>query len=107
MLLVRLNELAADGNGLHPAILEALTDMITENALPPVRDPGVQPTTHADADWVQSLYVLAGEPALTIGERELSAQPGSWLQLPRGVRCSVEAAGTEPLRSLEIRARAR
>ena len=70
-------------------------------------DPGLQPTTHADADWVQSLYVLAGEPALTIGERELSAQPGSWLQLPRGVRCSVEAAGTEPLRYLEIRARAR
>ena len=68
MLLVRLNELAADGNGLHPAILEALADMITENALPPVREGGSVGTADLAALATTAL-VLSGEkpsdPAVT------------------------------------------
>ena len=60
MLLVRLNELAADGNGLHPGILEALTDMITENALPPVREGGSVGTADLAALATTAL-VLSGE----------------------------------------------
>ena len=60
MLLVRLNELAADGNGLHPRILEALTDMITENALPPVREGGSVGTADLAALATTAL-VLSGE----------------------------------------------
>ena len=66
-------------------------------------DPGGEPATPADVGFVQSLYVLEGELTLTIGERELSAPAGSWLQLPAAVPHSVAAAGTEPLRYLDLR----
>ena len=32
-----------------------------------------------------SFYVLEGEVVLTAGERELRAQPGSWVDVPAGV----------------------
>ena len=60
MLLIRLNELAADGNGLDPRVLEALTEMITANALPPVREGGSVGTADLAALATTAL-VLAGE----------------------------------------------
>ena len=60
MLLIRLNELAADGNGLDPRILEALTDMITEDALPSVREGGSVGTGDLAALATTAL-VLSGE----------------------------------------------
>ncbi len=60
MLLIRLNELAADGNGLDPRILEALTDMITEDALPSVREGGSVGTADLAALATTAL-VLTGE----------------------------------------------
>ena len=60
MLLVRLNELAADGNGLDPRILEALTDMITTDALPSVREGGSVGTADLAALATTAL-VLSGE----------------------------------------------
>lgn len=38
MLLVRLNQLAADGNGIDPAVVESLAGMLAADALPPVRE---------------------------------------------------------------------
>src|SRR5204863_6895355 len=40
MLAVRLNQLAADGNGIDPRILDALAAMLEQDALPPVREGG-------------------------------------------------------------------
>lgn len=66
-------------------------------------DPGIASTTNAHADHVQSLYVLDGELALTIGAHELRAPAGSWLQVPPGIPHAVACSGTEPLRYLDLR----
>jgi len=68
-------------------------------------DPGAAAlATRAGDERVGSLYVLAGELALTVGDRGLRAQAGSWVQLPAGVAQSVGAGGTEPARYLDVRA---
>jgi histidine ammonia-lyase len=38
MLAIRLNQLAAGGNGIAPEVVEALAEMIVADALPPVRE---------------------------------------------------------------------
>ena len=40
MLVIRLNQLAADGNGISPEVLDALESMLAADALPPVREGG-------------------------------------------------------------------
>jgi len=60
MLLIRLNQLAAGGNGVDPRILEALTDMITADALPSVREGGSVGTGDLAALATTAL-VLSGE----------------------------------------------
>ena len=66
-------------------------------------DPGIASTTQAHPDHVQSLYVLAGELALSIGDRELRAPAGSWLQLPPGIPYAVACTGSAPMRYLDLR----
>jgi quercetin dioxygenase-like cupin family protein len=39
---------------------------------------------------VQSFYVLQGELALSVGDRELRAAAGTWVQVPAGVPHAVE-----------------
>ena len=43
--------------------------------------PGSTRATRTHPDHVQSIYVLAGELALAVGDRTLRAPAGSWLQL--------------------------
>jgi len=68
-------------------------------------DPGTEPVTqaHPDPDHVQSLYVLAGELALTVGDRELRAQAGSWARVPPVRVAAVSAAGAKSARYLDLR----
>ena len=40
MLVVRLNQLAAGGSGASPDVLDALSDMLSDDCLPPVRELG-------------------------------------------------------------------
>jgi histidine ammonia-lyase len=40
MLVVRLNQLAAGGSGVNPAVLDGLSAMLAQDALPPVRELG-------------------------------------------------------------------
>jgi histidine ammonia-lyase len=40
MLVVRLNQLAAGGNGIDPAVLDAVVDLLAEPTLPTVREGG-------------------------------------------------------------------
>lgn len=60
MLAIRLNQLAADGNGIDPRVLDALVDMINLGALPPVREGGSVGTADLAALATTAL-VLAGE----------------------------------------------
>ena len=66
-------------------------------------DPGVASTTQARPDHVESLYVLAGELALTIGDRRLRAPAGSWLQLPAGIPYAIACTDAGPMRYLDLR----
>lgn len=67
-------------------------------------EPGVGSTTSVYRDHLLSLYVLAGEMTLQIGDRELRAQPGAWLQLSPGLAHAVSCTGAAPLRYLDVRA---
>ena len=60
MLTIRLNQLAADGNGIRPEVLDALAEMIAADALPPVREGGSVGTADLAALATTAL-VLAGE----------------------------------------------
>ncbi|RLV50436.1 aromatic amino acid lyase [Nocardioides mangrovicus] len=60
MLTVRLNQLAADGNGVDPAIVDALVEMTASDDLPPVREGGSIGTADLAALATTAL-VLAGE----------------------------------------------
>ena len=60
MLVVRLNQLAADGNGISPQVLDALASMLATDALPPVREGGSVGTGDFAALATTAL-VLCGE----------------------------------------------
>jgi histidine ammonia-lyase len=62
MLAIRLNQLAADGNGISPGVLDALAEMIAADALPPVREGGSVGTADLAALATTAL-VLCGERA--------------------------------------------
>jgi histidine ammonia-lyase len=62
MLVVRLNQLAADGNGVDPAVAEGLVSMLNAGALPPVRERGSIGTGDLSALATTAL-VLGGEVA--------------------------------------------
>ncbi len=64
MLLVRLNQLAADGNGISPQVLDALESMLATDALPPVREGGSVGTGDLPALATTAL-VLCGEVSST------------------------------------------
>jgi quercetin dioxygenase-like cupin family protein len=68
-------------------------------------EPGVDPARdEAGGRPVRALYVLAGELLLTLGERELRAPAGAWLDVPRGVAHAVACGGADALRYLDLRA---
>jgi histidine ammonia-lyase len=60
MLVVRLNQLAAGGSGVHPDVLSGLEAMLTHDALPPVRELGSLGTGDLPALAVTAL-ALSGE----------------------------------------------
>ncbi len=62
MLVIRLNQLAADGNGISPDVVDALAEMLVEDALPPVREGGSVGTADLAALATTAL-VLCGERA--------------------------------------------
>lgn len=64
MLVIRLNQLASDGNGIDPAVLDALEAMLGADALPPVREGGSVGTADLAALATTAL-VLCGESATT------------------------------------------
>ena len=49
---------------------------------------------HVHRRHVESIYVIAGDLSVTAGDRELRAEPGSWVQLPPDVPHSLASIGT-------------
>lgn len=62
MLVVRLNQLAAGGSGIDPAVLDGLLDMIRRDALPPVREYGGVGTGDLPALATTALALLGEAP---------------------------------------------
>lgn len=62
MLLVRLNQLAAGGSGVRPAVLEALRQMIEADALPDVRELGSIGTGDLSALATTALALMGEAP---------------------------------------------
>jgi uncharacterized cupin superfamily protein len=65
---------------------------------------GPSPPPHLHPSHVQSVYVLEGELALTVGDRELRPEAGSWIQLPRGVPYTLAFPGPGRVRFLSLHA---
>lgn len=62
MMLVRLNQLAAGGSGVDPALLAALADALNEQAIPPVYRYGAIGTADLTALATMALCLLGERP---------------------------------------------
>ena len=68
-------------------------------------DPGAAPAPrHMHERHVESLYVLEGEIGFALGDREIRAQAGTWVQVPPGVPHGFSFPGSEPARFLSLHA---
>ena len=96
-------EAVVGGDGFQGERVALLADVeeigISEAWVEP-SDPPQPP--HVHRRHVESFFVLEGELALTVGDRELRAQAGAWAQVPAGVAHSISVPGSEPVRLLDL-----
>jgi quercetin dioxygenase-like cupin family protein len=93
-------EHVAERPGLHVELLADVDELgLSENRLEPAAETGPR---HVHRRHVESLYVLDGELTVTLDARELSAAPGTWVQIPAGVAHAYACAGDEEARFLEL-----
>ena len=83
--------------------VELLAD-VDEIALSETRcEPGAETgPLHLHRRHVESAYVLAGELSITLDGRELTATPGTWVQVPAGVAHVYACTGSGEARFLEL-----
>jgi quercetin dioxygenase-like cupin family protein len=65
-------------------------------------EPGESPPPQRHRGRLASFYVLGGELTLTLGDRELHAETGTWLQIPPGVEHGLACRGPDPVRLLAV-----
>jgi mannose-6-phosphate isomerase-like protein (cupin superfamily) len=58
--------------------------------------PGYGPPRHIHYSCDELFYVLEGEVLFLVGERQVSAQPGTFVFIPRGTVHAAKVIGTEP-----------
>ena len=58
--------------------------------------PGYGPPRHVHRSSDELFYVLEGEFLFLVGEREVSAPPGTFVFIPRGTVHAAKVIGTEP-----------
>ena len=93
-------ELVADRPGLRVALL---ADVEAIGIAEVWSEPGSpSPPPHLHHRHVESFYVLAGELAFTVGEQELRAGAGAWVQVPPGVPHTFAVAGSGEARFLDL-----
>jgi mannose-6-phosphate isomerase-like protein (cupin superfamily) len=89
-----------DRTGLRVALLGDVEEIGISEAW---SDPGSPPSpAHVHRRHVESFYVLEGEMAFTVGDRELRAEAGSWVQVPPGVPHTFAFPGSSPVRFLDV-----
>ena len=62
--------------------------------------PGYGPARHIHRSHDELFYVLEGEFLFLVGERQVSASPGSFVFVPRGTVHAAKAIGTGPCKVL-------
>ena len=62
--------------------------------------PGTEPPLHTHQGEDEAFYVLDGEMSVVCGEQRLTAAPGAFVFLPRGVLHGFTIVGPKPLRGL-------
>ena len=67
-------------------------------------EPGFEVTPHVHPGKVDSFYVLAGEPELTLEDETLRAEPGTYVAAPPGVRHGFRNPGPGAARLLNLHA---
>jgi quercetin dioxygenase-like cupin family protein len=91
--------LAADAS-LRVTLLSDVEEIgIAETSIDPG---GTPPAPHVHRRHVESIYVLEGEIALTVGARELIGEAGTWVQVPPGIPHALAFPGNGPARFLEM-----
>jgi mannose-6-phosphate isomerase-like protein (cupin superfamily) len=63
---------------------------------------GAAPPAHVHRAHAESFYVLEGELTFTVGDRDLVAEEGSFVQVPPGVGHTFAASGSRPVRFLDV-----
>jgi mannose-6-phosphate isomerase-like protein (cupin superfamily) len=96
-------EAVVGGDGFVADGVALLAD-VEEIAIAEARiEPGTPaPPPHVHRRHVESFYVLEGELAIAVGDRELRAGSGSWAQVPPGVPHAVSFPGAGPTRLLNL-----
>jgi mannose-6-phosphate isomerase-like protein (cupin superfamily) len=63
---------------------------------------GPSPPLHRHHRHVESFYVVEGEAAITMGDRDLPAPAGTWAQVPAGTWHRFSFPGPDPVRLLTL-----
>lgn len=93
-------EIVTERTGLRVALL---TDVEAIGIAEVWSEPGSpSPPAHLHHRHVESFYVLAGELAFTVGEQELRAGAGAWVQVPSGVPHTFAVVGSGEARFLDL-----
>ena len=89
-----------DRPGLRVELLADLDEIgISETTSEPG---GPSPPLHLHRRHVESFYVLEGELTFTVGDKDLRATAGTWVQVPPGTPHTFALTGDEMVRFLNI-----
>jgi len=90
----------ADRPGVRVELLADLEELgVSESRCAPGGPP---PPAHVHDRHVESFYVLEGELTFTVGDREVRAQAGTWVQVPPGTPHTFALSGDDEVRFLDL-----
>lgn len=92
---------ATDRSGLRVVLLADVEEIGITETRGEAGSPS-PPSPRLDRRHVESFYVLEGELALTIGDRAVRAEAGSWVRVPPDVPHAVSLPGASPVRFLSL-----
>jgi mannose-6-phosphate isomerase-like protein (cupin superfamily) len=94
-------ELVVDRPGLRLALLAETEDIAVAEMR--VEQSGAT-SAHVHERHLEAFYVLEGELAFAVDDRQLRARTGAWVQIPAGVAHRVSPAGSQSARYVDVHA---